>query len=318
VWKIALIAVSGMTLGLVLLAAPSAERPPDRPGGRLVLGLLSPERVAVVDVRTGRSVSRRLPGGTLCGSPLLVRGRRLVLPGRAHGRPAAMSLGLGLRGAARPIGRADEYFPSMTGDRLWLTTFRYGRAIDSLGSIREVSVGGRTTLSSRQHSPGASVAAALEDGLVFEGPGRTQVWDPRSGRTLRRMPEGFVLGVHDRRVAWCRGRCRSLRVTGPGGELAVTLPAATQGGAFSPDGSRVAAALAGGRIALVDLDRRSARLVPHARLGTYEAMAWDRSGRWLFFAARRRRLMAWRPGSDRPVALAVRPRDTVAELAAAG
>ena len=73
-------ALSGST------AQPAADAPDRRaaaglPHDRLVLGLHPPERVAVVDVRTGALAQRRLPGGTLCHGPLMVAGNSVVYLG---------------------------------------------------------------------------------------------------------------------------------------------------------------------------------------------------------------------------------------------
>ena len=88
-----------------LLAAPSGAGDRDVPAGRLVLGLHPPERIAVVDVRSGHTVVRRVPGGTLCHGPLVVSGGRVVLSRAAGHRPGVDSLDLGL-GHRRRLGTA--------------------------------------------------------------------------------------------------------------------------------------------------------------------------------------------------------------------
>src|SRR2546423_15342053 len=64
--------------------APGGSSEP--PSEKLVLALLNPERAEVVDLRSGRRATRRLPGGTLCYARLMVSGGRLVLPGQRRGR----------------------------------------------------------------------------------------------------------------------------------------------------------------------------------------------------------------------------------------
>ena len=109
-WKYLVIAA--VAAGAIwLYTAPGASRPPERPSGRLVLGLHPPERIAVVDVGTGRTVSRPLPGGTLCHGEIHVLGGRVVLPGTSERRGAALSADPALRGRPRAIGEAHVFVP---------------------------------------------------------------------------------------------------------------------------------------------------------------------------------------------------------------
>jgi hypothetical protein len=80
-------------------------------------------------------------------------------------------------------------------------------------------------------------------------------------------------------------------------------------GAFSPDGTLVAAPAikrhGKPRVALVDLARRVATLVPGAPLARdYQLLAWSTSG-WLFYNAGAGRIAAYRPGADRATLLPV-------------
>ena len=306
---------------IALLAAPSANESPDRPDGRLVLGLAdSGERVAVIDVRSGRTVARRLPGGTLCHGEISLIGGRAVFAGSAKGHGAEMSLDLGLRTRARSVGLADLSTPSATPGRLWLARVRYGRRGAEVRSLREVTVDGRTTFVAPRLPPAVrwfNLEGALRDGLVLTSGGRMRVWDPRTGRVVRSMPEGFVLGLHERRIAWCRGECSRLHVTGPGGDATFPLPrGGLNPGAFSPDGSHLAVSTVKGRIELVDLATGSVRSVRRARTDTYGALGWAPSGKWLFFASPRGRLMAYSPAADRVTALHGRVRGDVHSIAA--
>lgn len=305
---------------ITLLAAPSAHEAPDRPDGRLVLALHPPERVAVMDVRSGRAVSRPLPGGTLCHGDISLIGGRAVFAGSAKGHGAEMSLDLALRTRAKPVGLADLSTPSATPGRLWLARVRYGRRGAELRSLREVTVEGRTTFVARRLPPAVrwfNLEGAVRDGLVLTSGGRMRVWDPRTGRVVRSMPEGFVLGLDDRRIAWCRGDCSRVHVSGPGGDRTFSLSrGGSNHGAFSPDGSHLAVSTLKGRIGLVDLATGSVRLVPRARTDTYGALGWAPSGKWLFFASPRGRLMAYSPAANRVTALPGRVRGNVHSLAA--
>src|SRR4051812_34884203 len=101
--KLALSGTVLALLGLALHPLPGGEQGSERPSGTLVLGLMPPERVAVLDVRTGRTVARRVPGGTLCRA-LLVTGGRVVFAGVANRHSTAMAIGLNLKGRPRRLG----------------------------------------------------------------------------------------------------------------------------------------------------------------------------------------------------------------------
>jgi hypothetical protein len=80
-------------------------------------------------------------------------------------------------------------------------------------------------------------------------------------------------------------------------------------GAFSPDGRLVAVPALDGRgtprVAIVDLARRTARLVRGPRLARdYQLMAWSQSG-WLFYNAGHGRLAAYNPSGVAARLLAV-------------
>jgi hypothetical protein len=312
--KPALIGVAAAA-AIALLAAPSGAGDRDRPAGLLVLGLHPPERIAVVDVRSGHTVVRRVSGGTLCHGPLVVSGGRVVMSRAAGDRPAVDSLDLGL-GHRRRLGVATHYLASATPRRLWLATMRYGRH-PRLGSIREVTAAGRATFVSRHRAPALNLVGALDDGLLFERRDHLLVWSPRSGRVVRRLPGAQVLSSRGGRVAWCRGRCAQVHLAGRRGDRVRSLPAPALTGALSPDGALLAVALVDGRLAIVDVLAGSVREVPGVRIADGAgAIAWAPDGDWLFFAAPRGRLMAYRPSSEQLETLPARPRGHVLELAA--
>ena len=53
--------------------------------------------------------------------------------------------------------------------------------------------------------------------------------------------------------------------------------------------------------------QRSAGALVRARLGGRRVLAWSPSHRWLYFSGSDRRLLAWRAGTNRIVALPIRP-----------
>lgn len=314
-------------LSLVLLSAPNAASPPAKPGGRLVLSLLGPggavsgEWVAVVDVRTGKTVRRALPGGTLCHAEISVSGGRVLFAGSDHGRAATMSLDLTLQGRPRTVRRSDIYIRSATEGRVWVGDLRYGR--HPLMRLREQTLAGRTTAVPPRGVSSWSLHGAFAGGLVFDHRAGLGIWDPRTGRWTRSMPRAFLTASHPDRIAWCSEPCRRLHVTDARGEVTVKptgRTAFTPGeGAFSADGSLLAVPVGDferARVALIDPERRSVERIPGARVGTYSALAWSRSGDWLFYATPRGRLMAYRPGAERPLPLPVRFPETVMSITA--
>jgi hypothetical protein len=308
------------SVALALHAAADAGPPPERPSGKVVLSLVSPpEQVAVIDLGNGRTVKKSLTGGTLCHGPVLVIGDKIVYSGPTHGEPVA--IGLGLRGKPRSVVRSGVYVPSATGGRLWIGRLRSNRWMD-LRSLREVTLAGRTTLKARGVPPPQALEGAVMDGLLFERGGRLRLWDPRLGRVTHTFGGMAPIAMHDRRVAWCRGRCRTLHLEGPDGHIQVRASGLRRfnegrGGAFSPDGRLLALRSGASRVALVDTVTRAVRLVPQARIGDYETFGWSRDGHWLYVATPGGRLLAYRPGSKRPLTLPVRLRGMVMSVAGA-
>lgn len=287
-------------------AEPAVHRPSaGAPSGRLVVGLHPPERVAVVDVATGHRIVRRVPGGTLCHGPLLVRGGRLI---RAGARDM-LSVGLGLEGRAKTLGRANQVLPSVAPGRLWLATLSWRPGGVSIRGIREVTAAGRTIFVARHRAPGMSLVGALADGLLFEGDERLLVWDPHTGRVTRSISGSFVVATHDSTVARCTGGCSRLHLTEPGGERVVDLPAPqAYEGEFSPDGSLLAMRVRGGRIAIVDVEEGTASLAPAVRASRHGALAWAPDGGWLYFAAPGGAIAAYRPEDGERAVLPFRAR----------
>ena len=80
-------------------------------------------------------------------------------------------------------------------------------------------------------------------------------------------------------------------------------------GRFSPDGSLLAVPKRSGRrwrVALVDTRDGATTMIPGLRVRGYPQLGWSASSGWLFVQTGARRMVAYRPGMARPVALAFR------------
>jgi hypothetical protein len=148
--------------------------------------------------------------------------------------------------------------------------------------------------------------------------GRFALWNPRSGRILRRY--GRVLAASGTTIAWVTAACGPtpcpvhLSDLAAGTDLQVAIPwrAFADGGAFSPDGRYVAVVFGGvdaagavtqARVGVIDVAARRLLGVPGVVLGGGEVgltVSWSPDGAWLLVSARvgplTEQLAAWRPG----------------------
>ncbi len=289
-----------------LAAAPAGSGgfDPGVPDGLLVLSVaghdaksraVTREWAGVADPRTGVTRKRRLPGGTLCRGPVLAVGDSVIFGGFRGRRAVARALPLSLRGPVRTLGAAQSYAASAARDRVVL-----GRGLPRHSTLHAVTRAGR----------------------VITRRGALTLWDARAKRALRTVREGWFVAAGPSRVAWCRGRCRSLGIWTAGAVRTLTPPARMHPlgtvAAFSPDERHLAApVIVDGkeRAAVVDLRSGEWSLVPGGRLGGYHTLAWSPSGRWLYFTAGKERLGAWRVGTPAAVALPTRPGGTVISIA---
>lgn len=315
-------------------ALPPAPTQGDRaenssaPDGRLVLGLHGKgEFAAVADPRSGAIRTRRLAGGTLCHGPVLALGDRVVFGGHRGRQAVVRALPLSLEGRAEVLGRADTFTPSAVPGRLWLGHWpgppqkRWTNSPVEV-ALREVDGEGRISASEGTLLPRfTQLHAALGTRFVATEGRWLTVRAPGRSRPLQRIRDGWFIGAHGPRFAWCQGRCGSLSVAGAGGRLTLALPAGARWaggeGAFAPDGRRLALPVeldGRRRLAVADLSSRRWTVVP-GKAGGYDTAAWSPSGRWLYFTAAERELRAWQPGSPRAPALPIRPRGTVMTIA---
>lgn len=322
---------------LSILPAGAAGATAERPDGRLYLRLVHQEAIVIVHP-SGRAEFRAMPD-LAPGDPLfnLVRvGRRLVFYGRsALGKPAVFSVDLDLR-TPRMLAEAYSFFPSARKGRVWLLTSATatpGRLPVSRAQETNVSGGYTGPAFDLPRSPPSPVAATGA-GLLLQRDHRLDLWDPRTQTIALRLPGPFPVATRNDMVVICQRGCPELlianaatgsisRIAPPGGASFEE----TYGGAFSPDGALLAVPTrmrVGARgspqrriVALVDIRRQRARILAGARLSAnYSPMGWSSSGRWLYFAAPRGRIGAYRRGSEGPLLLRARISDPFVSLVA--
>jgi hypothetical protein len=303
------------------LAGFGGGEPPD---GQLVLGVHGHgEWAAVADPRTGDVHRRRLAGGTLCRGPLVVVGDRIVFSGHRGRRAVARVLPLSLRGPARVVGRADVLAPSPGEASMWLGRWLPPR-MGAVLRLREVRTDGALLVRARALLPREGMLhAALARAFVVTSGRWLIVWDLFRDLPVRIARDARFVASHHWRFAWCRGACRALRIWSPRGEAVLAAPPRVRpvgaGGAFSPDGERLATGvLVGGRprVAVVNLGTWRWTLVPGGRLGGPNALAWSPSGRWLYFTDGDEAVRGWHVGGERSAPLPVKAGGTILSLAA--
>jgi hypothetical protein len=168
------------------------------------------------------------------------------------------------------------------------------------------------------------VHAALSGGFVIETGRGLALWDGRAARPLRGGRGAWPVASGGSRFAWCRGRCRSVRVRTPGGERAFSTPAhlhpAGAPGAFSPNGRRLALPVTqGGRTYAAVIDFRTGKwsVVPGGALSLYGAIAWSTTGDRLYLAGAGGSLRTWRPAAPGTETLPVHTGGTVMSISIA-
>ena len=213
--------------------------------------------------------------------------------------------------------------------RLWLITF-LGQPDPTSNQLPPHAIQ-QVDLSGHPHSPryrvpagyaawqdvGGGLLLLIRTGQGPANPSRGALWNPRSGRMLRRY--GRVLAASGTTIAWVAAPCGPkpcpvhLSDLAAGTDLQVAVPhARATSGAFSPDGRYVAVVFGGvdaagavtqARVGVIDVAARRLRAVPGAVLGGRDvgwAVSWSPHGAWLLLSARvgplTEQLAAWRPG----------------------
>jgi hypothetical protein len=280
--RVALLAVSalGLALAPALAGGRSADGPVagEPPAGTLVF-IGHGNQLTSVDVASGHRTARRVPGVAACAPEMQVTGGHVVFAGYRKQRTVVYSVPLDLEQPARELGTAHVFVRSATEGRVWLAGTDCHRA--HMTGVKEVTVTGRTVLSSERRVPGAWVAGATERGLVLARRHGLFVWDPVSGR----------------RFDWPAKR-----------------PPVDRSTRSFPDGKLLAKAKLGKRkagtrrwhVELVDSRSGRSTPVPGSTTGEfYPDPRWSPSSGWLFFRAGRGTLKAYRPGAARAIRIDV-------------
>ena len=166
----------------------------------------------------------------------------------------------------------------------------------ALTGVREVTVGGRVTAASARRVPGTWLAAAVRDGLVILHGRALRVWDPRTGRTVRRLGLAAVTESRGDVLLGCTARCRRLAVADAAAARTVVARSPAAGGSTSDARCRRTAGwLAAPAAPGAALERRAGRARAPARRQrdpgsqsgrAYPLLAWARSSGWLFIRGR--------------------------------
>jgi hypothetical protein len=294
------------------------------PSGR-ILYVTKGNRLTSIDVASGRKRVRRVPVAA-CGPNVYVTGGHVIFAELARTRTTVFSVPVALDRRPTRLGSAHFFMPSETDGRMWLAG-TYCRQRGVVG-VKEVTVQGEVTQRSERRVPRGWVAGAVADGLVIHRRRTAYVWHPATGRSERPLPVEGVLAVGRGRLLGCvpGTHCRRTLILDLGSRRAVAprLGAGQRldsAGEFSPDGSLMAAAVLAKRrwsgVAVVDTRNGDAELIPGSATGrAYPDMAWSASSGWIYWRGPDRRVMAYRPGEPRALALPFRlPRDAVYLLA---
>lgn len=303
---IGLTLTAALAAGLWLSVVPE-KRQPVGPSptsgvvsGESLLFLAGDGEMWVVDVATGSVRHRRLPELSAGDPPYRIvrRGDKLAV----WGSTATYVLEPGADSTPQVLVEDSLVFmPSAAADRVWV-------AVDStdtgdVGAIREVTVDGRVTVSDTRPPGGRWPVAALEAGLAFQTPeGQLEVWDPRTGEVIRRLPGQFPVASYGNLLAWCADACGTLHLTNvvTGEEVEITPPPGTYGfqgyaGAFSPNGKSIAVPVYADskltnhwQLGMVDVEAGTATRVEGTAVDGYVFVDWSPSGEMVFISSGQR------------------------------
>ena len=312
---VGLLLLPGLALGvwLAFRSAPQLPAPPPAATSGPVAGpgearlfLAGAGELWIVDVAGGSARHRSLPQLSGGDPPYWIvrRGDKLALwsyqtltldPGSSAAQPSTL------------VRDSWIFIPSAAPDRIWvgildLTSPETERR---LKAVREVTIDGRVTVADVRPPQGRWPGGATSSALAFQshgsGPGGDQLelWNPLTGKVLRRLPGEFPVASHGDLLAWCRQPCARLHVTNvaTGKEIQVRPPADATGfapekGVFSPDGKLLAVPVRTGptwQLAVADVGAGTAtRITGAAVQQDYVFVDWSASGDTVFLAGGRR------------------------------
>jgi hypothetical protein len=323
---VGLLLLPGLALGLwlALRSGPQLPAPPPaatsepvtKPGEpRLVLA--GAGELWVVDVAGGSVRHRRFPQLSVGDPPYWIvrRGDKLVLW-------SYQTLTLDPSSTAQPSVLVRDswiFIPSAAPDRIWVGILdpNSPETERRLAAVREVAVDGRVTVGDVRPPEGRWPVAATSSALVFQSHGSGQggdqleLWNPLTGKVLRRLPGDYSVASHGDLLAWCRQSCGRLHITNvaTGKEIQVRPPAGATGfapekGVFSPDGKLIAVPVRTGptwQLAVVDVGAGTATRIKGAAVQQDSVFVdWSASGETVFIAGGRRgdqRIFEYRLGT---------------------
>ena len=290
-----------------------------RPAGTLVF-TFGTNRLMAIDVASGRRTARKVPSVAACGPQMYVTGGHLVFAARQRRRTVVFSVPVALDRPPRRLGAAHAFVPSATEGRVWLAGVDCTRS--AMVGAREVTVDGDVTAETDRRIPAAWLAGAVSRGLVLARSRELVVWDPETGETGRPLAIQAVTATRGDLLAGCAAGadCSGLVVLDAAtGRQVLTRRPIEWDARFSPDGSLLATPARVDRhwrVALVEARSGRTTIVPGIRSRHYPQLSWAASSGWLFVQTGPRRMMAYRPGLSRPVALPFRaPRGAIAYIA---
>lgn len=332
---VGLLLLPGLALGgwLALRSGPQLAGPPPAASSGPVSGpgvprlaLAGDNELWVVDVAAGTVRHRTLPQLSPGDPPYRIvrRGDKLVLwsyqtltldPSSADAQPSVL------------VRDSWIFIPSAAPNRIWVGILdpTSPETERRLKAVREVTVDGRVTVADVRPPQGRWPVAATRSALAFQSQGGDQLelWNPRTGKVLRRLPGDFPIASHGDVLAWCRQSCAQLQVTNvaTGKEIQVRPPTGATGfapeqGVFSPDGKLLAVPVRAGsmwQLALVDVGAATATRVKGAAVQQdYVFVDWSASGTSVFLAGGgpgNRQILEYRLGSASARRLPVRVGD---------
>ena len=306
--------------------APGSARTGAGPRRGQVAFVEPPRTFRIVDLRTGRSVASELPVEAYPEHPFAL-GASFVFTSAGRARLAgAVDPGPGSRLVVRTLGAADSVLPADQPGAVWLVRGQPPSAVE----VELVNGSGDRLAPPVELPPGtAPVLAAGPDRLVLQRiDGTLLLYDARARRITDGLGRaGDVLDAHGPVVAWVAaayGRCEGatacelhLTDVDSGGDRVVAAPPGSEwvrGGAFSPDGSKLAAfAAAGGaaesgaaRLVMIDVATVGTLEIPGSEAPVGEpvvAAAWSRTSGWLLYSGLGGSLRGHFPGSPSAQAL---------------